>query len=333
MNRYRNVLVLAILLSITCNLILFFRSMPRRYPRDDLPCNMETKPRKHQNPKQKSCPTTFVTQYFQIPSKHSHSEYIKWIHNLHGTELCLLVFTDSPQLWDSQRHAIIETSICSEGAALNRSQCFWRDQWHKDPESFIHQSYYLYISWNLKPYFLSEAVRIDCFSSQYFFWIDAGYAREPIHFNFSTQVPVIAKKSQMLFFMVDEFSKAELSKDWFHYTVMQDRLAGNLFGGHTTAITAWTSVYYHVLQEYISRSWFVGKDQNLMNTLCTKFPAFCTVVEVETNWWENPWLVTYECLTSSRRCFLKNLPPKDDPFYKWDAETIAATKDATAQVS
>jgi hypothetical protein len=232
---------------------------------------------------------------------------MEWIHNLHGTEICLLVFTDSPHLWDNQRHAVIETSICAEGAALNRSMCFWREQWHKDPEAFIHPSPYLYIAWNLKPYFLSEAVRINRYSSKYFFWIDAGYARAPIDFKFPTQVPSIPQATKIVFFMVGQFTQAELSKDWFHYTTNQDRLAGNLFGGHAQAIAAWVPVYYTVLQEYVSRGWFIGKDQNMMNTVCTKYPTACTLVKADAGWGENPWLITYECLTSRRTCLFQDL--------------------------
>jgi len=307
MDRFKVILVTAALLGVACNLILFLKWRPREYQMEELSCDLESKPRIHHQARQKPCPTTFVTEYFQIPSKHSQSEYMEWISNLHATDICLLVFTDSPNLWHGQKHAVIETSICAEGAALNRSLCFWRDQWHKDPEAIIHRGYNLYIAWNLKPYFLSEAVSINHFSSQYFFWIDAGYARAPIDFKFSTRIPIMPQASRMVFFMVGQFSEVELAKDWFHYSINQDRLAGNLFGGRAEAVTTWVSLYYNVMQQFISRDWFVGKDQNLMNTVCTRYPTACTLVDAQAVWGENPWLITHECLTSRRTCLVHNL--------------------------
>lgn len=306
MSKFKIGFVAAVILSVACSLNFFLKWRPIDYQMDEMPCEFDSKPRTYHHMRQKSCPTTFVTQYFQIPSKHSLSEYMEWIRNLHDADICLLVFTDSPHLWHGQRHAVIKTSICAEGVALNRSECFWREQWYKDPEAFIHRGFYLYIAWNLKPYFLSEAVRINSFSSQYFFWIDAGYARAPIDLKLSTQVPIIPR-TRVVFFIMGQFSEAELAKDWFHYTINQDRLEGGLFGGRAEAVMAWVSLYYNVLQQFVSRDWFVGKDQNLMNTVCIRYPTACALVKAQTDWGENPWLITHECLTSKRTCLFHDL--------------------------
>lgn len=168
MSKFKIGFVAAVILSVACSLKFFSMWRPVDYRMDEMPCDFDSKPRTYHHMRQKSCPTTFVTQYFQIPSKHSLSEYMEWIRNLHDADICLLVFTDSPHLWHGQRHAVIKTSLCSEGVALNRSELFWREQWYKDPEAFIHRGFYVYLAWNLKPYFLSEAVRMNTFSSQYF---------------------------------------------------------------------------------------------------------------------------------------------------------------------
>lgn len=85
-------------------------------------CELDRAPPVHQCKRGSAqCQATFVTQYFTIPSKHTHAEYRKWIANMQG-KACLLVFTDSPALYpDSAYQVVIPTGICEEGRALNRS--------------------------------------------------------------------------------------------------------------------------------------------------------------------------------------------------------------------
>lgn len=266
-------------------------------------CDLEHPPPRHGVPKRaETCPTTFVTQYFQVPGKHAHSEYVDWVSNLRG-KACMLIFTDTPLLWQGDQHAVvIRTSICAEGRALNRSQCFWREQWHLDPEAGMHHSYQLYIAWNLKPYLLAEGVRLNPWSSQSFFWIDAGYMRRPTQGEALGLVPRIPEnRDQMVFMLVAPFSRQERA-GLYHYTVFEDRIAGNMFGGSAEAVTAWSALYYRVLQEYVNRGWFVGKDQNIMNTLCIAHPRACSLVEPKPGFMENPWFFLWECLMSRREC-------------------------------
>ena len=262
-------------------------------------CDLEQPPPHHEIGRAGiTCPTTFVTQYFHIPSKHEHSEYIKWIQSI--PPMCLLVFTDSPQLWNVSDQVIVQTTLCSEGRVMNKSQCFWREQWGLDPEAGIHRSFLLYLTWNLKAHFLSEAVRLDPFTSEFFFWMDAGYARVPLRGEARTLVPRI-DPGRVHFLLVGRFTENEL-RGSFHYTVRQDRLAGNMFGGHKTSIPAWVDLYYRVFRQYIDSGWFVGKDQNIMNTACTRHPSVCYIVDPRVWYFGNPWFSMWECLLRQREC-------------------------------
>jgi hypothetical protein len=244
------------------------------------------------------CPTTFVTEYFEIPSKHSNLEYVQWIKN--QKNLCLIIFTDSPTLWNVTDQVLIETTICAEGRALNRSQSFWRRQWYQDPEASIHRSYQLYLTWNLKPYFMSQAVKMDPFDSDYFFWIDAGYMRYPKHGDARSLIPPVSKAA-VHFLLVGHFTAPEL-RGRFHYTVGQDRVSGNMFGGHASTIEPWVQLYYRKLQEYLDRGWFVGKDQNIMATLCTEHPGACIFFDPRVWFWQSPWFTMWDCLLHQRDC-------------------------------
>lgn len=271
------------------------------------------------------CPTTFVTQYFRIPSKHDPEEYKAWIRNLKG--MCLLVFTDSPHLWHVDDQVLLHTDICHEGRVLNRSSCFWREQWHHDPEARIHRSYQLYLTWNLKPWFLKEAARLNPFQSDWFFWIDAGYMRVPpsngvagskggwipmphsytAATGSALDVVPAMDDTVMNLLLIQNFPMEEMNGG-YHYITGRDRIAGNMFGGHQRAINAWVDLYYQVFREYVERRWFVGKDQNLMNTLCTEHHEACALIDPRARAWENPWFTMWQCLLGQRGCSTFRLP-------------------------
>ena len=274
-------------------------------PQESFFCDLEQAPPKHLLAKQsQTCPITFVTQYFRLPSKHAHDEYVGWIRN-QQSKMCLLIFTDSPSLWlELPTQAVVRTGICEEGRALNHSQCFWREQWHQDVEASIHRSYQLYLTWNLKAHFLREAVRLNVFSSRFFFWVDAGYMRDPSLFPGSAVglSPHLPTLDRMVFLMVHPFGEEELGGN-YRYTTGQDRIAGNMFGGGAKAVESWSSLYYQVVDEYVDRGWFVGKDQNMMNTLCIKHRGACTLVEPRgLAIGENPWYALWGCLHATRDC-------------------------------
>ena len=278
------------------------------------------------------CPTTFVTQYFNIPSKHDPEQYRVWIQNLRG--MCLLVFTDSPQLWHVEDQVVVVTDICAEGRVLNQSACFWRDQWYHDPEARLHRSYQLYLTWNLKPWFLKEAARLNPFQSDWFFWMDAGYMRissvgsddtkstggfEGYGFYITTPYSYSVAEGDarglvpnmdptvLNFLLIQPFPNDEMHGG-YHYVSIKDRIAGNMFGGHAQAVDPWVDLYYQVFREYVDRKWFVGKDQNIMNTLCTEHHEACALIDPHARAWENPWFTMWQCLLGQRDYHVYKLP-------------------------
>ena len=234
-------------------------------------------------------------------------------------QACFLVFTDSPALWATTGPRavplVIETKLCDEGRALNQTTQFWRQQWFHDPEARIHKGFHLYLTWNLKPYFLQEATRLNPFRSQYFFWIDAGYMRsiDQAYGDVRSMVPTLYRPA-MHFLLVGDFGSAELRGEPFRYTVGQDRVAGNMFGGHASTIQPWAQLYYQTFQTYINRGWFVGKDQNIFNTLCIEHPDACVLLKPHVWFGENPWFKMWDCLFHHQRpC--STVSPKLPPHY------------------
>jgi len=49
-------------------------------------------------------------------------------------------------------------------------------------------------------------------------------------------------------------------------------ILGSFFGGKSQAVLWWEAVWYAAHNEFISKKYFVGKDQNIMNSLALKYP-------------------------------------------------------------
>jgi hypothetical protein len=109
------------------------------------------------------------------------------------------------------------------------------------------------------------------------------------------------------FLLIRNFPTEEMNGG-YQYTTGRDRIAGNMFGGHQRVINTWVDLYYQVFQEYVDRKWFVGKDQNLMNTLCTEHHEVCALIDPNARAWENPWFTMWQCLLGQRECRTFRLP-------------------------
>jgi len=48
---------------------------------------------------------------------------------------------------------------------------------------------------------------------------------------------------------------------------------GSFFGGKSQAVLWWEAAWYAAHSHFISRKYFVGKDQNIMNSLALKYPS------------------------------------------------------------
>ena len=249
------------------------------------------------------CSVTFVTAYFQFPSKHTYTEYDAWIQNLLQTDMCLVVYTDMPDKFPS--NTIVKTVSLYEEIyqAFKQPISFWEKQLLQDPENHIHKNFTLYWVWNLKPIFLEQTSRENPHGSDYFMWIDAGcirsHDRTLTDFQWSTmKLPerVVSQGDRLLVTLIDNFQPGENSNSSF---LTVDRIAGTVFGGNALAVRRWKDAYTTVFSEYMIHKKFLGKDQSLMATACLQFEHLCYFV-VPHLLYGNPW--------TSVLLFLQNTP-------------------------
>ena len=231
----------------------------------------------------KRCPVTFVTQYFEIPSKNPPEYYSRWMQNILRTDMCLVIFSDDAARFQSEdsKRVVVQVNLEAEARIFNQTPAFWQAQFERDSERRLHQGYKLYWVWNLKTVFLKRMVEQNPFASTYFFWIDIGCVRgdgtAERQFRWSSFWP---PKDVMLHHKIFvsnpvPFDQGETGDSSFEHLA---RLAGAIWGGHAEAVQRWSDAYMTVFADYVAGGRFVGKDQNMMAAACLRWRDLCQLV-------------------------------------------------------
>ena len=236
-----------------------------------------------------SCALTVVTAYFRIPNKFSHAHYVSWMSNFLTLKSCLIIFTDNLsnfEALDPSSLVLIQVNLRQRVyEVFNLSEEFWIQQVEIDPEKDIHKGMELYWVWALKTHFVAEAARRNEFSSDYFMWLDIGVFRDDRFLNKdirSLRPPSDFDNNSVYYGCPYQFDPSDLyvdasgkcMTDFSH----KNRLAGGIFVLHKSVAFEWFEVYKDTLYEYKYRTWFAGKDQNVLATACIEFPTICTIV-------------------------------------------------------
>ena len=80
---------------------------------------------------------------------------------------------------------------------------------------------------------------------------------------------------KIFLFSVQPFEPTDNADSFFEHV---ERLSGAVWGGHQSAVLAWSEAYMSVFLDYVARGRFVGKDQNLLSTTCLKRQDLCELV-------------------------------------------------------
>ena len=161
-----------------------------------------------------------------------------------------------------------------------------KSQLNIDPEKNIH-SPDLYAVWNAKTWMLQHVAAQNPFQTKYFLWVDAGAFRSK-NYRFGSWPKnerardIFERNGQdkLLLGLMRRFSDvmcAKLRNISTPYSVQdgplrRDLIQGTMFGGSRESIRWWSDLYYKTVGLYISKNWFVGKDQDTMNSLVLAYP-------------------------------------------------------------
>ncbi|KAG8989679.1 hypothetical protein FRB94_004152 [Tulasnella sp. JGI-2019a] len=247
-------------------------------------------------------PILLVSAFFPLPtSKHSSEEYAQWLQLfLSRISTPLVIYTTlsfSPTIsrLRGDLPIIINTDFNTpfDVPPMRGLESKYAEQ-HKllDPERFRHNPS-LYATWNAKAWLVEDAAtRYTGNATEWFFWSDAGSVRQRHTFKDWPDLERVedlwdkgSRESgtpvQDLLFM-QIWDPPPASRRWRLWDQEDGTVdlgtsgmmsEGSFFGGKRPAIKWWASTFYDLHEYYLSRNIFVGKDQNLFNTIMFLHPS------------------------------------------------------------
>jgi hypothetical protein len=263
--------------------------------------------------------TTLVSAFFPIRSKFPPEYYLQWGRTFLQLSAPLVLFVDAA-LEDAVKalRGSRPTYIVPMAFDDLDTWVLYMDKWianHAvDPEKDIHTPE-LYAIWAQKAFFVEQAVHLNIFKTEYFFWCDFGAFRNPaINPVILTSFPSSQhlEPDRILFQSIQDLTPADtmvrpdgipcerIGPHW-----NKDRIVGGLWGGGAAACLRWKQAYQAMLEEYFAAGRFAGKDQIVMLSAYVKDPSLGVVVRC-TRSQVDPWFFLEHLLSSEPNVYEEN---------------------------
>jgi len=221
--------------------------------------------------------TTIVSAYYPLErSKHDVGKYRAWIQNFCKIPSTMVIFTTETyalEMYQWRRDYLDKTTIYVRPFDSFAMTCpsmmkLWKDQWSIDPEKQIH-SPELYAVWALKQELVRIVLNRNTFQSKWFVWCDIGIQRysslQNYYMTFPSEVPRLCVPGRMTFLEVATIPESYVD-DWREGKPIaagplpQTTLGGGCIAGDAEAWNEFGEAYKTMLQEFVLRGWFAGKD-------------------------------------------------------------------------
>ena len=225
--------------------------------------------------------TTIVTCYYQVPSKHSHSIYDKWIKNmLNHITANIVIFTSENLVTYLKDCAMNRNNVFIikknfEEIEMNvKYKDIWEKQYEIDPQK-KNRTKECYIIWNSKMNFVKEAIQLNIFNNEKFIWTDIGSMRDlkliPLIKNYPINSKISDNKLDIT--IINNFTNN--SQKYF-----QDEchLSGAIYGANKDIFLKIIELYYKYFEEYLANGLFIGCDQQILSTIYTQHPDLVNLI-------------------------------------------------------
>jgi len=251
--------------------------------------------------------TTIVTSYFQLEkSKKNHETYVTWMQNMLIIQSPMLIFCDkdSVKIIEEIRkdNSIYPTKIM----VIDFTEFYTYKYYHVFQYHYVtkdHEKYhnpYLYLIWNEKSHFLKRAVEMNPFSTDTFLWVDIGCFRrkntEFIHWPKPDKIP----KDKILLLLVNPFPKNVYECNSLEhlpdFQFSNGFIGGTMFGGSSKSILKWHNVFYQMLEYFITIDRFIGKDQNIMDSVAIMHKDVVHLVDPKPDYYDR-WFYLHKYLS------------------------------------
>lgn len=223
---------------------------------------------------------TIVTAYYEIEkSKHSKENYFNWIKNFMTINNYMVIFVNDEiqknKIYNLRLDYMDKTKIII--LPFEELYCYqFMDYWNKDYERDIEKQLHnqnLYIIWNEKTAFMKKAMDLNPFNTEFYCWSDIGMVRNDLILSYIKTFP-----SSKMLNLIDKTKVYLLNlktffKDINHY------IGGGFIMCHKDMVDIWYDNYYSMLNEFMKKDLFAGKDQNIMNVIYDNFPKIIKLIE------------------------------------------------------
>lgn len=223
---------------------------------------------------------TIVTAYYEFEkAKHSKEDYFNWIKNFMTINNYMVIFVNDEiqknKIYNLRLDYLDKTKIII--LPFEELYCYqFMDYWNKDYERDIEKQYHnqnLYIIWNEKTAFMKKAMDLNPFNTEFYCWSDIGMVRDDLILSYIKTFP-----SSKMLNLIDKTKVYLLNlkiffKDINHY------IGGGFIMCHKDMVDIWYDNYYSMLNEFMKKDLFAGKDQNIMNVIYDNFPKIIKLIE------------------------------------------------------
>lgn len=238
---------------------------------------------------------TLVTAYYEMVSKHSKRDYLRWMNLTLQVNRSMIIFSSKDFINKIKkiRPAYLHNKTVFIVLEIEDFYSYknYLNEFNKthniDPEKFRH-SVKLYLVWAEKCYFVKKAIKRNYFNSTCFYWIDVGYFREKneigkfIH-NWPSSKKCYEDK-RVVFVQVRKIPEEErnlyLNFDIEAHKKFQLKInvAGGMFGGYYPNVLKFINLYYQTIRVFASKNIFIGKDQNIFSYIAFAHPELVKLI-------------------------------------------------------
>jgi hypothetical protein len=237
---------------------------------------------------------TLVSAFYIFRSKFSVSKYKEWIQNFMTIQSNKVIFTNQETLPHIQefdvhhntKYVIVEI----QNFLTSQYDDIWEKHYQLDYEKY--HTVNLYKIWAEKTNFLTKAIELNYYKTDYFVWCDIGCFRNRQRmpeFPYWPQSQNI--KNKVLFLQIQPFLPHELQNiqtidNRFQFV---NRIGGGIIAGHKTQLLQWHTKYYEMLQNFFKNNVFAGKDQSVYAFTILQNPELTETIQIPKNYPYDRW--------------------------------------------
>lgn len=247
---------------------------------------------------------TLVTAFYPIRSKFPPKQYMEWAKNYMTLHSPIVLFTEEhlAPVFQAMRpsHLPLHIVVLPFQELETWSGDYpekWREQHALNPEGHIQgqvnghitqQTAELYAVWAHKPAFVEQAIRLNPFSTEFFFWCDIGAFRSPpcpqvqerfpeskglmrTRLLLQSIAPVAPHEKER---QADGLRGLPITPAW-----KEPRLVGGLWGGGKEACLAWKQACDTMRHRFFHAGRYTGNDQAVMLSALLEDPNLALVVK------------------------------------------------------